>query len=86
MSNSIVVSKEDAQGIVYHEIEGSEIVEDKIIGTTRWSNIHEVIFQWVDGGFYETSYSEGATEMQDESAFEYDEDAIECNEVGLGTV
>ena len=38
-------------------------IEDNIIDTSRWSIIHEIIFE--DGGkFYRTTYSVGATEMQ----------------------
>ena len=56
-------------------------VSDKIIDTTRWSIIHEIIFE-DKGRFYQTTYSEGATECQDESPWEYEEN-IECDEVEL---
>ncbi len=55
------------------------VVQDNIIDTSRWSNIHELIFEH-EGKFYETSYSEGATEMQDEQPWEH-EDEVECYEV-----
>ena len=57
-------------------------VEGKIIDTSRWSVIYSVVFQDVKTGkYYLSSYSEGATEMQEESAYEYDGDEIECTEV-----
>lgn len=38
-----------------------------------------------NGKFYQTTYSEGATEMQDERPWEY-EDEVECEEVELREV
>lgn len=57
---------------------------DKIIDTTRWSIIHEIVFE-DNGKFYQTTYSEGATECQDERPWEY-ENEIECYEVELREV
>jgi len=57
---------------------------DEIIDTSRWSIHHRIIFEH-EGKFYETYYSEGATEMQDESPWEY-EDEVECYEVELKEV
>lgn len=54
---------------------------DEIVDTSRWSVHHRCIFE--DGGkFYQAYYSEGATEMQDESPWEYDNE-IQCDEVEL---
>ena len=57
---------------------------DKIIDTTRWSIIHEIVFE-DNGKFYQTTYSEGATESQDERPWEY-KDEVECYEVELREV
>lgn len=62
----------------------SNTVVDKIIDTTRWSIVHEIVFEY-NGKFYQTTYSEGATEMQYESPWEYD-DEVECIEVELREV
>ena len=62
----------------------SNTVVDKIIDTTRWSIVHEIVFE-DNGKFYQTTYSEGATEMQDERPWEYD-DEVECTEVELREV
>jgi hypothetical protein len=59
-----------------------DAIEDKIVDNSRWSIIHEAIFQH-EGKFYLTSYSVGATEQQDEQPYEYDKDKIECQEVVL---
>lgn len=50
------------------------------IDTTRWSVIFNMVFKH-NNKYYETSYSRGATEQQDESPYEHDEDEIECPEV-----
>lgn len=57
---------------------------DEITDQSRWSVYHRIIFPY-QGKFYEAYYSEGATEMQDESAWEYDE-TVECSEVELKEV
>ncbi|PKR83508.1 hypothetical protein [Heyndrickxia camelliae] len=57
---------------------------DEITDTSRWSIHHRIIFPY-QGKFYEAYYREGATEMQDESPWEYDE-TVECTEVELKEV
>lgn len=57
---------------------------DEITDTSRWSIHHRIIFAY-QGRFYETHYSVGATENQDESPWEYD-DEVECVEVELKEV
>lgn len=59
-------------------------VVDEIIDTTRWSIVHEIVFE-DNEKFYQTIYSEGATEMQLESPWEY-ENEVECTEVELREV
>lgn len=54
-------------------------LEDKVIDTSRWSIEHEIVFE-DDGKYYQTAYSVGATECQEERPWEY-EDEIECTEV-----
>jgi len=54
--------------------------EDRIIGNGRWSINHEIVFEDNDGKFYQTRYSVGSTEIQDERPWEY-EDQVECVEV-----
>ena len=56
-------------------------LDDKLIGTSRWSIQHEIIFQFEEK-FYRTWYQVGATEYQDESPWEYDEE-ITTEEVEL---
>ncbi|MDD4779099.1 MAG: hypothetical protein PHT02_00650 [Tissierellia bacterium] len=54
-------------------------IEDNITDTSRWSIHHTIIFEH-EGKYYRTHYSEGATEMQDERPWEYDNE-VECTEV-----
>lgn len=83
------VSNEVAREMLYHDrLEGSEgypnfqTVEDEILDTTRWSVISTRVYKDLDTGrFWRTTYSTGATECQDERAYEYDGDEIEFEEV-----
>ena len=61
-----------------------KLIEDDIIDTTRWSIVHEIVFE-DKGKFYMTTYSEGATEYQDERPWEY-ENEVKCTEVELKEV
>lgn len=56
-------------------------IRNTISDTSRWRIHHNIIFAH-NGKFYETYYSVGATEMQDEGPWEYDEE-VECFEVKL---
>jgi hypothetical protein len=59
-----------------------KLVHKDLIDTSRWSNIHEVVYEDLDTGkFYRSVYSVGATECQDERAYENDGDMIELTEV-----
>ncbi len=55
-------------------------VVNKICDTSRWSVQYSRIFKH-NGNFYSAPYQIGATEQQDESAYEYDNDEIECPEM-----
>jgi|AntRauTorcE11897_2_1112592.scaffolds.fasta_scaffold00400_32 hypothetical protein len=62
------------------EVEDVFVVADNIIETTRWSEIHYLVFNF-EGKLYQTTYSQGSTEIQDESPFEYEDDGVDCVEV-----
>lgn len=47
----------------------STVYEKNITTTSRWSTFYDVVFR-VNNKFYKTSYSEGSTEMQDESPYQ----------------
>lgn len=57
-----------------------KIIENELIDNDRWSLHYRMIFKYVDK-YYVTSYSRGATEYQDESPYEFEDDMIECVEV-----
>lgn len=52
---------------------------DEVTDNSRWSIFHDMVFK-DNEKYYQTSYSVGATECQDERPWEY-EDEIECVEV-----
>lgn len=55
-------------------------VVNEVSGKSRWSvHYHRVVK--LDGRFYRANYSVGATESQDESAYEYSPEEVECQEV-----
>ena len=56
-----------------------KIIDDKMVEQRRWSIVHKIIFEYNEK-FYEAYYDEGATEMQDEDPWEY-EDFVEATEV-----
>ena len=60
--------KEFMQEVAYDEVEGVKIIENNIIDNSRWSTIHKIVFSF-NGKFYESNYSIGATEQQDESPY-----------------
>ena len=55
------------------------VISDEIVEHTRWSVVHEIIFKYEDK-FWQTYYSVGATESQEESPWEYDKE-VGCFEV-----
>lgn len=67
--------------VIYGNTDLGKVISDDICDTTRWSEIHEVVFQTKDqigtDEAWQTSYSQGATECQDESPWEYDNE-VEC--------
>lgn len=59
----------------------AEAIKDTIESQSRWTTTHEIIFAY-DGKFWRTWYTEGSTEQQDQSPWEY-ETEIECTEVHI---
>lgn len=47
-------------------------VLDENVGNSRWSEHNRLVFKTEDGKYWETSYSRGLTEMQDEGPWEYE--------------
>lgn len=58
--------------------------EDKVVETSRWSTFHEIVF-YHEGKYYQTGYSVGSTEYQDERPWE-DQNEVDCTEVELREV
>lgn len=84
MSKKVVAEfpKAELQAVTGYEDGPLEEIQDRVVETTRWSIIHELIFRDTrTGKVYRTSYSVGATEYQDESPFDYSGDMISCVQV-----
>lgn len=72
---TIKLSKE----IMLDILDSGEVLEEQIIDHGRWTIQYEIIFKYEDK-YYRAYYSIGATEMQCESPWEYD-DEVNCYEV-----
>ena len=85
---SLKINKELLREIVgeYAQQERFEVVQNVISDHDSWSIYYDCIIKDKETGkFYDASYSQGATESQDEYPFQYDETDddgnIELNEV-----
>ena len=68
------LTSEQGRDIVYGDDSNFVIVEDRIVGTRRWSVVYEIVVQRkTDGKYFRDSYRRGATENQDESPYEWSE-------------
>lgn len=68
------LTKEEGRDIVYGDHPDWVTEETEIIEQTRWSVLRTGVFTHVPTGTsYELTWSVGATEQQDEQAFEYDD-------------
>lgn len=75
-------AKTDLLEILWGDSEKYTEISDQIYDHSRWSVHHELIFQNLSNNkYYRSYYSVGATESQDETPYQYDEDEIECEEV-----
>lgn len=72
------LSGEEGIDIIYGYSEDYKVIQDNIVSHGRWSVRHEIVIQRLsDGKYFKDSYSEGATEMQDESPYEYNDPEFE---------
>ena len=76
---TVKFTKEYMEEVLWGDAEGTEIIVNEIIDTSRWSNHYSLIFK-KDDKYYRAYYSSGATEQQDERPWEY-EDEVKCTEV-----
>lgn len=68
------ITPEDARELLWEESDLYKIVENEIIGNRRWSIDYQLVIKEIaTGKYYMDTYSVGATESQDESAWEYSE-------------
>ena len=70
----LILTSEQGRDIVYGDDSNFVTIEDKIVGTRRWSIEYEIVVQRkTDGKYFKDGYRRGATESQDESPYEYSE-------------
>ena len=70
----LILTSEQGRDIVYGDDSNFVTIEDKIVGTRRWSIEYEIVVQRKsDGKYFKDGYSRGATESQDERPYEYSE-------------
>jgi hypothetical protein len=66
------LTSEQGRDIVDGDDSNFVTIEDKIVGTGRWSIEYEIVVQRKsDGKYFKDGYRRGATESQDESPYEY---------------
>ncbi|MBU8921732.1 MAG: hypothetical protein KOO63_07930 [Bacteroidales bacterium] len=65
-------TEEEAQAMLYGDNDDFEIILDELEELDRWSATSRLIVrQMSTDKFFETYYSQGATEQQDQAPFEY---------------
>jgi len=69
---TIKIPTELARAIVWDDSDEGELVEEGIFDSSRWSLTYKAIIKYQDK-FYKTFYRVGATEMQEEKPWEYDD-------------
>jgi len=71
------LTSEEARDIVCEDTSTWQLVEEDFIDNTRWSIIYCAIHRHLESGkCYEFNYSVGATECQDESPYEFEDEVI----------
>lgn len=78
MSNTtrekLTLTKEQARVIVWGDNKDFVEIQNEIVEHRRWSVVHEIVVQRKsDGKYFKDEYQQGATESQDETAYEYTE-------------
>jgi hypothetical protein len=75
----LILTKQEARDILDGDLNGAKVISNTLTDHSRWSLSYRLIFE-MGGKLYETSYSRGATENQEERPFEYDKE-VKCAEV-----
>ena len=66
------LSAKEGKNLIYGDSDEFEIISDIITSNGRWCLYHEIIIKRLsDGKYFKDTYSEGATECQDERPYEY---------------
>ncbi len=77
MREILKLTPEQGRDIVYEATNDFQEVRRKIIDHTDWSIVYSLVVQRKsDGKYFETQYSVGATEHQDEAPYNYASEAL----------
>ncbi len=70
-------SPEEGRNIVKGSNKEFETISNEISDASRWSLMYDIVIKrlW-DGKFFKSEYKVGATELQDEGPYEYDDKAV----------
>ena len=75
---TLKLTGEEGRRILYEDHEDFELVTSEIVDNSRWSILYEDVYQRLsDKKFFKTTYSKGATELQDERPYEYGDAVFE---------
>lgn len=70
----LILSTEEAQAIAWGDSSEFTTILEETVDTRRWVTCHEILVRRVsDGKLFKSYYEKGATEVQDQAPYEYDE-------------
>lgn len=60
-----------------------DVLEEEIVGTSRWGVIHEAIIRFKDNSYMQLNWQEGATEYQDGHPKSYSAEPVEPYDITI---
>lgn len=77
-----IFNKSDLIDVIYDNSDILSLVEITYAGRSRWSSVHDMVFQENNTGkYFKTQYRKALTEYQDQQPFDGNGDTMECIEV-----
>ena len=69
---------QDLRDMVWGDSESLTLIQDEIVGTSRWNTEHDVVFKF-EGRYYRSDYRAAVGDGESDM-WSYEEE-VECNEV-----
>jgi hypothetical protein len=86
-NKDLTITAEEARAAVYEDYSPFDLIEKTIDDTSRWSIHYSATLQHRETKeFYRTYFNEGATECQDEQAYEHETEVVLTHFVKTYTV